>query len=524
MKILVLFKTVPIVERVLDCDWETFSLHSDLSYAGKQINCFDESALEIGLRLMEECNRQGQCAECFAATAGDLHPFFAQMLFAAGYQGIEQIGMESAAYEFAPEATAAVLSSFVRQGQYDIILTGSVAGMADTGTVPLILADMLSLPLLPDALEAHICDGGVDTLCQDADGIWLRSVKTPVIISVGNSPAVLRATTLQARLAAKNKDATLSFADRVSISRKDELFFSRSDEKRACRYLMEASPTSLAGNLLHRELSADIIAMPAKPSGFYPLSAVIYDTNSAKWYAPDEFVAAMIEDWRVRKPDYALLPDTSLGRMLAYRLAKAVDCFFMTGASFSEDGKALCRRTCASNVILTIKQRVPAILTMRNFPDSAQKATLNPHVSCLPTWLMRDELRTPATDSDLKNKNLVIVCGAGIGSREHCEQARILAKQLNAGFGVTRMAAQNGWGEPGEIVGQSGTLLQCAHCLVLGVSGASAFRVGLEGVSRVIAVNSDRNAPIFKDADIGVVADAPSIVRALLDKEANSCE
>lgn len=523
MRILVFFKTVPIFERVLESDWATFSRHSDLSYAGKQINCFDESALEIGLRLKEEYKAQGVDAECLAATAGGLHPSFAQTLFAAGYDGLAQIETEPGEYECAPEATAAVLASFAEDGVYDVILTGSVAGLADTGTVPLILADTLRLPMLTGVSEVHARGGTVDVLCQEADGMWLRSVKTPAVVSVGNSPAVLRAVPLRARLAAKNQQPVRAFVDFALPFRAETLFFSRSDEKRSCRFLPEESLSFLAENLLRQELNADVPKGRAKRADFCPRNAVAYDIGHMNWYAPDEAAAALIIDWRARRPDYALLPDTPFGRMLAYRLAKAAGAFFMTGASFSDDGTALCRRACASNVVVSKKPRVPAVLTMRNMPESAQKIALAPAVFGLPAWLLRDELRAPATDGGLHHKKLVIVCGAGMGKREHCELARTLAQKLGAGFGLTRMAAQSGWGEPGEIIGQSGAALDCAVCLVLGASGASAFAVGLEGVSHVVAVNSDRNAPIFKHADIGIIADAKSLVQALLDAEAKSC-
>lgn len=523
MKILVFFKTVPIFERVLENDWATFSWHSDLSYAGKQINCFDESALEIGLRLKEEYKAQGVDAECFAATAGELHPSFAQTLFAAGYDGLAQIEAKQGQYEFAPEATAAALASFAKDGVYDVILTGSVAGLADTGTVPLILADTLRLPILTGVSEVHVRGGTVDALCQEADGTWLRSGKTPVVVSIGNSPAVLRAVPLRARLAAKNQQPVRAFVDFALSFRAETFFFSRPDEKRSCRFLAEESVSSLAENLLRQELDADAPEGRARQAGFCPRSAVAYDIRHMNWYAPDEAAAALIVDWRARRPDYALLPDTPFGRMLAYRLAKAAGAFFMISASFSDDGTALCRRACASNVVVSVKPRIPAVLTMQSMPKSAQKIVLTSAVSGFPAWLLHDELRAPAANTGLHHKKLVIVCGAGMGKREHCELARTLAQKLSAGFGLTRMAAQSGWGEPREIIGQSGAALDCAVCLVLGASGASAFAVGLEGVSRVIAVNSDRNASIFKHADIGVVADAPYVVRALLETEASRC-
>ncbi|NLA12290.1 MAG: hypothetical protein GX883_09240, partial [Firmicutes bacterium] len=95
---------------------------------------------------------------------------------------------------------------------------------------------------------------------------------------------------------------------------------------------------------------------------------------------------------------------------------------------------------------------------------------------------------------------------------------RLLAKKLGAGFGLTRPAALEGWGRVDEIVGGSGVTITSEVSLVLGASGAGAFMCGLEAVSRIIAVNTDKQALIFKQADIGLLADAPALVEALLKR------
>lgn len=123
-----------------------------------------------------------------------------------------------------------------------------------------------------------------------------------------------------------------------------------------------------------------------------------------------------------------------------------------------------------------------------------------------------------SVQSGLSNPELVIVCGWGMGSRENCDKARILADRLGAGFGLTRPAALNGWGRPEEIVGQSGEKIVPRVCLVLGASGGGAFAVGIEGAGRIIAVNTDKNALIFRHADVGITQDAASLVDALLEE------
>ena len=109
-----------------------------------------------------------------------------------------------------------------------------------------------------------------------------------------------------------------------------------------------------------------------------------------------------------------------------------------------------------------------------------------------------------------------------MGNRVNCELARTLAQRLGGGFGLTRAAALSGWGEPAEIVGQSGAAIAPKVCLVLGASGAGAFAAGIEKAACVVAVNTDEKALIFRHADVGVIADAPLAIRALLDALPNA--
>ncbi|MEG1436307.1 MAG: FAD-binding protein, partial [Oscillospiraceae bacterium] len=97
-----------------------------------------------------------------------------------------------------------------------------------------------------------------------------------------------------------------------------------------------------------------------------------------------------------------------------------------------------------------------------------------------------------------------------------CDKVRELAKKIGAGFGLTRPVALNGWGSTSEIIGQSGKIISPSICLALGTAGAGAFLVGIEGAKKIIAVNTDSNALIFKNADIGIKMDAIKFVDAMI--------
>lgn len=510
MKILVCFKTLPVWERVLESDWESFSLNTDLAYAGTDFNCFDEAAFALALRLKEQA---GQGAACTAVTVGGRPSApLTESLYAAGFD--EVIVLQDEAGDFSPRQVALRLSAFVTAGGFDLILVGTNSGTAGTGAVPFLLAELLRLPLLSDVREIASEEGGVSAVLQDKNGLWQRCVGLPALVSVGNSPAVLRAVNLRARLKAKGRKPEVIEAE--TPSKKPNPTLSRPKTGRSCAFLT-ASPEDLAQELLTHYFTAETQAkqddsgFPALPEG---VKAVRYEEA-----ADGE---AVLADWKVRRPDLTLVPDTAWGRRLAARLVNQENCSLLTGAAVTDFlPKAVLaqKKVCAANLVWTETLGFPAVLTLAGeLPKSVDIISISKQeMPGLDAPLWEKQLEAPVP-SGLSNPKLIIVCGTGMDSRENCDKARTLANRLGAGFGLTRPAALNGWGRPEEIVGQSGELIAPRVCLVLGASGAGAFAVGIEGVGRIIAVNTDKNALIFRHADLGIIQDAAALVDALLEK------
>ncbi|MGN6379381.1 MAG: FAD-binding protein, partial [Gaiellales bacterium] len=92
-----------------------------------------------------------------------------------------------------------------------------------------------------------------------------------------------------------------------------------------------------------------------------------------------------------------------------------------------------------------------------------------------------------------------------------------LADRYGARFAVTRPLVEAGRATRAELVGASSETVEPDVYLGLGVSGALPHVVGMQASGTVIAVNTDRSAPIFEHADFGAVADAAEIVDALAE-------
>lgn len=112
----------------------------------------------------------------------------------------------------------------------------------------------------------------------------------------------------------------------------------------------------------------------------------------------------------------------------------------------------------------------------------------------------------------------VLAGGAGAGNLEGWKQIVELAETLNAGLGCTRPAVDEGWAELETMIGQSGKMVSPETYLGIGLSGEQQHMVGISGAKVMIAINNDKNSPVFSQVDVGVVDDCREFVAVLIEK------
>lgn len=209
LRILVCFKVTPEYEALRDADWVAGPGDAVRSrYVRRVLNCFDESALELALRLREALEARGARAETGALSVGgrEAEPFFAT-LFALGYERAARIEAGTG-LDFRPEATAALLAAYARRiDGSDLLLLGCRCGPADSGTVPFLVAEELGWPCVTQVTEIEAqTDGRLRVTCATADSVLRLSVAPPCVLAVGNAlVSHLRVPTLRERLARRDR-------------------------------------------------------------------------------------------------------------------------------------------------------------------------------------------------------------------------------------------------------------------------------------------------------------------------------
>jgi electron transfer flavoprotein alpha subunit len=116
---------------------------------------------------------------------------------------------------------------------------------------------------------------------------------------------------------------------------------------------------------------------------------------------------------------------------------------------------------------------------------------------------------------DLSQAPLIVSVGRGIKEQKNIEIVEKLAKALGAEIAASRPICDNEWLPMERQVGSSGQTVAPKMYLAVGISGAIQHLVGMKGARTIVAINKDKEAPIFEIADYGIVGDLFEIVPAL---------
>jgi electron transfer flavoprotein alpha subunit len=253
-----------------------------------------------------------------------------------------------------------------------------------------------------------------------------------------------------------------------------------------------------------------------------------------KDFSAGAYAAVLLPEIKKEKPWLFLMGDTLIGRELAPRLAALLNAGLVTGCVKIDltdpDRPAFYRPVYAGQLYqeVIIKGDGTTLVTLDTDVLSARAAVAPVDVETLiiepglpPGLVMTRHLAfLPAAfqDVDVADARTIVAAGMGAAADDLLAMIEELAALLEGSIGTTRPVVDAGKIPRERLIGQTGRVVGPDFYLALGISGASHHVGGIQDSKNIVAVNRDPAAPIFRNADAGVVADLREVLPALIKR------
>ena len=260
---------------------------------------------------------------------------------------------------------------------------------------------------------------------------------------------------------------------------------------------------------------------------------IVVDDEGLKEYYPDVYGQVVVDLALKYKPEVILIAATMRGREMGPYIANTLRAGITADCTdFDVDEKTrdvlLIRPPFAAIMLAYIKTpfRRPQIGTARPnvFPvpplDESRSGEivyervpiLKPRARLVSRRILRRE------EVPIEKAEIIVSGGKGLGGPDGFKLLERLASVLGGVVAGSRKAVDAGWISHDRQVGQTGKSVKPILYIAVGISGAAQHMIGVREASRIVAINIDPEAPIFNQADYGVVGDYQDIVAALIEE------
>jgi len=244
-------------------------------------------------------------------------------------------------------------------------------------------------------------------------------------------------------------------------------------------------------------------------------------------YSSSAYSKILIDIIKKENANIIFLSATSLGKDLAPRLAAKLDaglCSDCTSIVIENNDMIITRPVYAGKALIDVKLKSeikiytlrPNVFPLKEVVINAQKEEYKPELTDLDFISFVKDITLSKGKKDVAEADIIVTGGRGMKGPEHFHLIEELADLLGAAVGASRSVVDAGWRPHSEQVGQTGKTVSPTLYIACGVSGAIQHIAGMSSSKHIIAINKDKDAPIFQYADNGIVGDVFEVLPELI--------
>lgn len=291
------------------------------------------------------------------------------------------------------------------------------------------------------------------------------------------------------------------------------------------RRLADASGSNLSVCLI----GSGVNSLTAKAAAYGADTIYTADDSGLETYSPSGYAKLLTDTVELTSADIILLSSSAMGRELGALLAAKIGASLLSDiieATWESDHLVVKRPVYAGKAFLKLAVKSGSVVvTLRPNVFNADEKSGAGSEQSLAVALDDNDKKVVVTDTALKSSSrpelteasIIVSGGRGMGGPENYNIIEDLADTFGAAVGASRAAVDAGWRPHADQVGQTGKTVSPNLYIACGISGAIQHLAGMSSSKCIVAINSDPEAPIFKIADYGIVADLFDVVPALND-------
>jgi electron transfer flavoprotein alpha subunit len=283
----------------------------------------------------------------------------------------------------------------------------------------------------------------------------------------------------------------------------------------------------LSGEVVGLVIGGQVRSIAPTLGGYGAHSVCVAEDARLASYSPTAYARIIADVVQAQQATIVILPATAMGKDLAPRVAVKLDAGLVADCVVLkvEGGEIVATRPVYAGKVLTDVKVASALKVFTLRPNvfstgessgaAAPVETVSPDATDQELACVVKDVKQSLGKLDVAEADIIVTGGRGMKGPEHFGLIEELAQVLGGAVGASRAVVDAGWRPHDEQVGQTGKTVSPSLYVAVAVSGAIQHLAGMSSSKYIVAVNKDKDAPIFQAATYGIVGDAFEIVPAL---------